>query len=214
MRLAYILRRLGFLLGVIWTAATLNFILPHLAPRDPVEEQITQQIAMQGLTADAFDEQVASRKALFGLDRPLWEQYLEYLWRIAHFDLGFSIVNYPTTVNQLIRQSVWWTIGLVGTATIIAFLVGTVIGALLGWQKSPRVLNALIPGLMVFQATPAFVLALVLIYFLAFRAELFPLGRPYDMFLVVNWRDPKFLLNVAHHALLPAFSLILVSCVL
>ena len=211
MRLSYVLRRLGFLLGVIWTAATLNWILPHLAPRDPVVEQITQQVAMQGLSADALAEQIASRKALFGLDRPLWEQYLDYLWRIAHFDLGFSIINYPTTVNQLIAQSVWYTIGVVGTATILAFLIGTVLGALLGWQKSPKILSALIPPLMVFQATPAFVVALVLIYYLAFRAKLFPLARAWDMFIVVDWSDWKFLLNVAHHALLPALSLILVS---
>ena len=54
MRLGYILRRLAFLVGVIWTAATLNFVLPHLAPRDPVAELISQQVAMQGLTADAL----------------------------------------------------------------------------------------------------------------------------------------------------------------
>jgi peptide/nickel transport system permease protein len=133
------------------------------------------------------------------------------LWRILHFDLGFSIVNYPTTVNQLIAQSVWYTIGVVGTATILAFLIGTVLGALLGWNKSPKILGALIPPLMVFQATPAFVLALVLIYYLAFKAKLFPLARAWDMFMTVDWSDWKFLLNVAHHALLPALSLILVS---
>jgi len=211
MRLSYILRRLGFLLAVIWTAATLNWLLPHLAPRDPVVEQITQQVAMQGLTADALNEQIAARKALFGLDRPLWQQYLDYMWRLLHFDLGFSIVNYPTTVNQLIRQAVWYTVGLVGTATILAFVIGTVLGALIGWNKSPRILGALIPPLMVFQATPAFVLALVLIYFLAFKAKLFPLARAWDMFMVVDWTDIKFLLNVVHHAMLPALSLVLVS---
>jgi len=211
MRLSYFLRRLGFLVAVVWTAATLNWLLPHLAPRDPVVEQITQQVAMQGLSADAMNEQIASRKALFGLDRPLWQQYLDYMWRLLHFDLGFSIVNYPTTVNQLIAQSVWYTIGLVGTATILAFFIGTVLGALIGWNKSPRILGALIPPLMVFQATPAFVLALILIYYLAFQAKLFPLARAWDMFMVVDWTDWKFLLNVVHHATLPALSLILVS---
>jgi len=211
MRLQYILRRLAFLIGVIWTAATLNWLLPHLAPRDPVVEQITQQVAMQGLSADALEEQIASRKALFGLDRPLWQQYLDYMWRILHFDLGFSINNYPTTVNQLIAQSVWYTLGVVGTATILAFFIGTLLGALLGWQKSPKILSALIPPLMIFQATPAFVIALVLIYYLAFRAKLFPLSRAWDMFITVDWSDIKFLLNVVHHAMLPALSLILVS---
>jgi len=211
MRIGYVLRRLGFLVAVIWTAATLNFILPHLAPRDPVAEQITQMVAMQGLTADALEEQIASRKALFGLDKPLWQQYLNYMWKIAHFDLGFSIVNYPVTVNQLIAQSVWWTVGIVGISTIIAFVGGTLIGALLGWQKSPKAINVLIPPLMVFSASPAFVLALVMIYYLAFRAKLFPLGRPFDMFIKVDWTDIKFLLNVAHHAVLPSLSLVLVS---
>ena len=196
MRLRYVLRRLGFLVAVIWTAATLNWLLPHLAPRDPVVEQITQQVAMQGLSADALEEQIASRKARFGLDRPLWRQYLDYMWCILHFDLGFSINNYPTTVNQLIRQSVWYTIGVLGTATIIAFVVGTIVGALIGWQKSPRILNALVPPLMVFSATPAFVIALILIYYLAFRAKLFPLARAWDMFITVDWSDVKFLLNV------------------
>jgi len=211
MRLGYVLRRLAFLLGVIWTAATLNFLLPRLAPRDPVMQKVAQLAATQGLRGEGFAEYVQSQKELYGLDRPLWAQYVSYMWGILHFDLGFSITNYPTTVNQLIAQSVWWTIGLVGTATAFAFAIGTVLGALLGWNKSPRAMNALIPPLMVFSATPSFVLALVLIYFLAFRAKLFPLSRPYSLFVIVDWSDVKFLLDVVHHAILPALSLILVS---
>jgi peptide/nickel transport system permease protein len=211
MRLGYILRRLGFLVGVMWTAATLNFVLPHLAPRDPIREQITQKVATMGLTAEGVAEQIASYKKLFGLDRPLWQQYVDYLWRMLHFDLGYSIVNYPKTVNELIAQSVWWTIGIVGTATILAFLVGTILGALLGWGKSRVFSSLVIPPLMIFAASPAFVIALVMIYFLAFRAKLFPLGRPYGIFTTVDWSSPKFLLEVVYHAVLPALSLIVVS---
>ena len=105
----------------------------------------------------------------------------------------------------------WYTIGIVGLATVVAFVVGTVLGALLGWNKSSKFLSVLIPPLMVFQATPAFVIALILIYFLAFKAKLFPLARAWDMFMVVDWTDWRFLLNVLHHATLPALSLILVS---
>lgn len=211
MRLGYVLRRLGFLVGVLWTAATLNFILPHLAPRDPVAEMIVQKTATMGLTAEGQREQIKALRQVFGLDRPLWQQYVDYMGRMVRFDLGFSIRDYPRTVNELIAQSVWWTISLVGVATILAFLIGTILGALLGWRKSPKIINALLPGLMVFSATPAFVLALVFIYFLAFRAKLFPLGRPYGMFTMVDWSDWKFLLEVAYHAVLPAFSLILVT---
>jgi peptide/nickel transport system permease protein len=207
----YLLKRSLFLIGVLWTAATINFILPRIAPRDPIKEMITQRVATMGLTADGMAEQIAFLRDRFGLDRPLWQQYLDYMWRMMRFDMGYSIINYPQTVNTLIAQSIWWTIGLVGVATVLAFLIGTGLGALLGWHKSPRAMGALIPPLMVFSATPAFVLALVFIYYLAFRAQLFPLGRPFGIFSVVDWSNWEFLLEVAYHAVLPALSLIAVT---
>lgn len=211
MRLSYIIRRVLFLIGVIWSAATLNFILPHLAPRDPVKEQITQKVATMGLTAEGMQEQIESLKKLFGLDQPLWKQYLNYMGRILRFDLGYSIVYYPARVNDLIAQSVWWTIGIVGTSTILAFLLGTIAGALLGWTKSKLFVNLFLPPMMIFSASPSFVIALILIYYLAFKARLFPLGRPYGMFTKVDWSSFKFWLEIIHHAMLPSLSLILVS---
>lgn len=211
MQLGYILKRFGFLVWVMWTAATLNFILPRLTPRDPIQMMITERVATMGLTAADQQAQIESLRKLFGLDRPLWQQYVEYMLRMMRFDLGPSIRNYPKTVNELIGQSILWTVGLVGTATILAVLIGTLLGALLGWRRTSRAFSWLIPPLMVFSATPAFVLALVLIYFLAFRAKLFPLGRPYGLFTVPDWSSIKFWLEVIYHAVLPSFSLILVS---
>jgi peptide/nickel transport system permease protein len=158
-----------------------------------------------------MEEQIASYKKLYGLDRPLWEQYLRYLWGIVRFDLGTSITQYPKPVIEIIGESVWWTIGFVSIATVISFVIGITLGALLGWHKSPKILNALIPPLMVFSATPSFVIALVLIYFLAFRAKIFPLGRAFGMMTLVDWSSPDFWVEIVHHATLPAISLILVS---
>jgi peptide/nickel transport system permease protein len=207
----YVLKRLGFLVLVMWTAATLNFSLPRMTRRDPITMMITEQVATMGLSPDGQAERIASMKAMFGLDQPLWRQYITYMGKMMQFDLGYSIRNHPRTVNELIAQSIPWTLGLVGTATIIAVTVGTLLGAVLGWGKSPRAVNLLIPPLMVFSATPAFVLALILIYFLAFRAQWFPLGRPYGLFTVVDWTNWRFILEVIYHAALPAFSLVLVS---
>ena len=66
MRLGYLIRRLLFLVGVIWAAATLNFILPHLTGRDPIRERITQQIATMGLDPTGAQEMIDSYK------RALW----------------------------------------------------------------------------------------------------------------------------------------------
>jgi len=194
---------------VIWTAATLTFILPHLTDRDPVAEQITQKVALMGQDAEGAQEMIDSLKHLYGLDRPLWQQYLTYVWNMARFDLGFSIINYPKPVVEIIAESLPWTLGFVGTATILAFLIGTILGALLGWTKG--ITNFLMPPLMTFSAAPPFVLALVLIYFVAFRAKLFPLQGGYKMMSTPDWSSVSFLLEVIHHAILPALSLLLVS---
>ena len=209
MQAGYVIRRVGFLLMVIWTAATLTFILPHLTPRDPIREQITLKVATMGQDAEGTQQMIDSYKRLFGLDKPLWQQYLIYVWNMARFDLGYSIQNYPKPVIEIISESLPWTLGFVGTATILAFVIGTILGALLGWAKG--VMNFLIPPLMIFSAAPSFVIALVLIYFLAFRARLFPLQGAYKMTTIRDWSSPSFWGEVLHHAMLPALSLILVS---
>jgi peptide/nickel transport system permease protein len=211
MRAGYLLRRIGFLFMVIFVAATVNFLLPHLTGRDPIAEQITQRIAIDGLSATDAQGMIDSYKRLFGLDKPLWQQYLKYLWNMLRFDLGYSINQYPKPVIEIIGESIWWTLGFVTTSTILAFVIGTVLGALVGWNKSPEIMKVLIPPLMIFSAAPAFVLALVLIYFFAFRWKLFPLGRAFGMMTIPDWSSPKFWLEVIKHATLPALSLILVS---
>jgi peptide/nickel transport system permease protein len=209
--IGYILRRTGFLVVVLWTAATINFLIPKLTPRDPVREWVTQKIASAGASAVGMDEQIASLKALYGLDKPLWQQYVTYIWNTMQFNLGFSIQNYPKPVIEIIQESVWWTLGFVGTATILAFVFGTVIGALVGWSRAPKFLQVLMPPLTMFSAVPAFILALILIYYLGFKAQLFPLRGGYRRALLVDWHSLEFILDVVHHAMLPALSLLLVS---
>lgn len=209
--LSYIIKRIGFLVAVLFTAATINFLIPKLAPRDPVQELINQKIAAGTLTSVGADEFRDSLRKLYGLDKPLWQQYLTYVWNTMRFDLGYSIVNYPQRVSTIIGQTIFWTLGFVATSTILAFLIGTVVGALVGWSKTSRWFSWLMPPLAMFSAVPAFIIALVLIYFLAFKAQLFPLRGGFSTTLDKNWTNPEFLLDVAHHAILPGLSMLLVS---
>jgi len=209
--IGYVLKRVGFLILVLWTAATINFLLPKLTPRDPVQEQVNLKIATMGVSSEGATEMVESLKELYGLDKPLWQQYTTYIWNTARFDLGFSIANYPKRVNEIIGETIWWTLGFVLTATVLAFILGTVIGALVGWSKTSKYLSWLMPPLALFSAVPAFILALVLIYYLAFKAQWFPLRGGYDPLIDLDWSSWSFILDVAHHAALPAISLLLVS---
>src|SRR5207244_11357803 len=74
----------------------------------------------------------------FGLDRPLGVQYLTYLRDVARLDFNYSIANYPRTVSEMIGEAIPWTVGLLGTTTLLAFGLGTFLGALLAWPRAPR----------------------------------------------------------------------------
>jgi peptide/nickel transport system permease protein len=214
----YVLKRLGFLVAVVFTAATINFILPHLSPKDPVTEQVTMKVALMGVDSATADEMVEALRVIYGLDKPLWQQYLQYIWNSFRFELGRSIFQYPRTVMDIISQTIWWTIGFAGTATVLAFVLGTVLGALVGWSKAPKFFSYLLPPLAMFSAVPGFITALVLIYFFAFKAQqwtdgkfYFPLRGGYNNDTIIDPTSFEFWKDVIWHSILPALSMLLVT---
>jgi len=210
MRLAYALRRVVLFLIVTWLAATLNFFLPRISGQDPVREKLLEQSLSGGYVATGIDEMVAEYETKFGLDKPLWEQYLTYLGDVATFDFGYSISNYPRTVVSIMGDSIPWTIGLLLTTTLLAFAIGTVLGALLAWRKAPGWVHYLFPPLLTLSAIPFFLLGLCLLYVFAFQLPWFPLFGGYSpgTFPALSW---GFAWDVFQHSLLPAFSILLAS---
>ncbi len=212
MRASYVIRRVIFLFMVIWTAATLNFVLPHLTGRDPIKEQLQQQIASQGRTAADASAMVATYNRLFGLDKPLWQQYLVYIENVFRLDFGYSMIEYPRTVMDIIIDRGKITVPFVAVGIFIAFILGVWLGALMGWSKSPRWISAIaIPPLMAASSIPQFVIALLLIFFFAFKIRLFPLGYAYPQGMTENWGNPTFLLQYAYHAILPIMTIVIVE---
>jgi peptide/nickel transport system permease protein len=208
--LNFILKRLGLLLLIVWTAVTLNFIIPKLTPRNPLREKLLEQASRSGFIEEGFDEMVKVYETKFGLDQPLWKQYLNYIYDVIRLDLGYSISNYPKTVIELVGQALPWTIGLLITATIIAFTLGTLLGALMAWPKSSSFVRYILPSFLVLGAIPAYLVALILIYFVAFQWKLLPLGGGYSIGTIPSLTLP-FILEILKHSLLPALALILTS---
>jgi len=77
----------------------------------------------------------------FGLDRPLLDQYVTYLVDMSRLNFGPSITNYPRTLNEIMADALPWTMALLGTTTFVAFGLGTFLGAILAWPRSPRFLQ-------------------------------------------------------------------------
>ena len=210
MHAIYIVKRFGVFLLIVWLAATLNFFLPKLSGQDPVRTKLLEQASLGGYVQGGIEDMVKEYQKKFGLDQPLWRQYLTYVNDVTHGDLNYSIANYPRTVAGMIADALPWTIALLGLTTLFSFAAGTILGALLAWPGAPRWMRWLMPPLWALHAIPFFLLGLVLMYLLAFQFQLLPIFGGYSAGATPAWTW-RFILDVLRHATLPALSIILVS---
>jgi peptide/nickel transport system permease protein len=206
----YIVKRFGVFLLIVWLAATLNFFLPKLSGQDPVRTKLLEEASLGGYVHAGIEDMVKEYQQRFGLDQPLWRQYLTYLGDVSRGDLNYSIANYPRTVVGMIREALPWTIGLLGVTTLFSFAGGTILGALLAWPRAPRWMRWLMPPLWALHAIPFFLLGLVLSWLFAFRFQWLPIFGGYSAGANPGL-DWAFILDVLRHAVLPALSIVLVS---
>ena len=200
----FIVRRLVFYLVAAWVALTVNFFIPRAMPGSAVESIMAKFPNLQPSAYKALE-------AMLGVGHPgsLWDQYWAYLGDVFRFNFGVDVLEYPAKVSTLLGETIPWTVTLVGTATVIAFLAGTVLGILAGWRHGGW-LDRVLPGLMFFQAMPYFFLALILLELLAVRGHLLPLGQGYAGGLVPGWHW-DFIGSAIDHSLLPAITIVLTS---
>ena len=210
MRTDYLVKRIGTFVLILWIAGTVNFFLPRLGGQDPVRAQLGAQAAMGGNSQLGMKEMIAEYDHRYGLDKPLIEQYLTYLNDTLHLEFNFSMAAYPTKVIDIIWRGLPWTMSLLGVTTLLAWTIGTILGAVLTQPKAPRLLRFILAPILTLSAIPFFLLGLLLIYLLGFQLKLFPLAGGYDQGLLPSL-DPKVVLNMVYHSILPALSIILAS---
>jgi peptide/nickel transport system permease protein len=204
----YLVKRTAQLLLIVFIAVTINFLIPRAIPGDPIEAALQTRIAMTGSTDVNVQEVARLYRAKFGLDRPLWQQYLSYWADIIRLDLGVSLMDFPQPVISKVRSAVPWTLGLLGVSTLIAFAVGTVLGALLAWPRAPKFLHVLAPPFMLLSAIPFFLLAIILISIFAVELRVFPPGGGFSPIRILAFNVPT-MLDILYHATLPALALVL-----
>lgn len=211
MSVRLVVKRLLFLIMVIWAASTITFFIPRLSSRNPIRERFAELARSGGFSPTDLEVIIASYNQRFGLDKPLLQQYWDYLTAIARFDLGVSLNKFPKTTLQLINESLPWTIGLLLVASIFSFVIGNLMGAIAAWPRAPGWLRAFATPFILFMGMPPVILGVLLLFFVAFRLKLLPLGGSYSIGKVVNWSSFSFIVDVLKHQILPALSLILGS---
>lgn len=211
MTIGHILTRLGTFVLVVVAAVTINFIVPRLSPGDPVTQRLEAMASQGSAVAGDFTALVEVYREKFGYDKPMWEQYINYWGDLLRGDLGYSISHYPARTSQMIRSALPWTVGMLGIATLLAFTVGTLVGALLAWPATPKAFSrALIPFFVVFSSIPYYLLGLILLFIFSLTFPWFPTGGGHGIFTELNWSWAT-IRDLIRHATLPALSIIIAS---
>ena len=208
--LGYVGRRLLMWLITIWVGATTIFIIPRLAPGDPIEALIGRMAALGGSVGNS-EELIKAWHARLGLDGPWYVQYLSFLKSCITLDFGYSFTTFPTRVNELIAPALPWTIVLLTTTLVITFVVGNVVGALMGWRKTPAGMRNILPFALIFSSIPPFIFGLLLLWIFASTLHWLPQGGGYDSVSTVPGLNLPFLLNAFEHSILPASAIVLTS---
>lgn len=207
--LAYILGRVTQWLTVLWVALTVNFVIPNLLPGDPAEKAMLA-LATRGGSGQSLADLVQVYEQRFGLHRPILERYLNYWVDLLHFDLGYSIADYPELVIHKLANAIPWTVGLVATSTLVAFLIGSIGGALLAWPPTSRRMRFLAPPFVLLSSIPYFLLAIMLTALFVTALHLLPGAGGFSPTQVVR-PDLKSFLDLGAHAILPFLSITLVA---
>ena len=203
----FVLRRSGFFLLTLWVALTLNFLLPRLMPGNPALAAIANHKGVLSPQA------LKALEAQFGLNehQNLLAQYFKYLGNTATGNWGESLTTQPgNSVAHIVLDAIPWTLGLVGVTTVLAFVLGTAIGILGAWRRGGRLDSLMPPVFVIMTVVPYFWLGLIVILIFGVKLHWLPYFFTYNITLTpgLNW---AFISNVLEHAILPAFTLLILT---
>lgn len=196
MRWGYLARKAGWALLTLFFVLTVNFSLFRVMPGDP----IALLARSQRLSPEAMEQQ----RQLFGLDQPLWQQYVTYLQQTLRLDLGVSLIS-GVPVTDMVRGALWPTVLLVGVGTGLAVVLGLLGGIKGGWSRGSRFDRNSLYGSLVLYATPEGWLGMLLLIVFAGTLGWFPAGG----YASSSSEGLQRVVDVANHLVLPALTLTL-----
>jgi peptide/nickel transport system permease protein len=206
--LRYALRRLGFFVLTLWAALTFNFLLPRLMPGNPALAMMTKFHS-----AGANPQTLKALETLFGVNNQqgLVGQYFGYLHQMLTGNFGTSLSQFPASVTSVIGSAIWWTLGLVGVTTVLAFLLGTGLGIVSAWRRGGKLDSVVPPVFVITSAIPYFWVAMVLVLVFGITLHWFPSQGGYYVTTDSPGLNLTFFQDVINHAFLPAMALLITT---
>jgi len=208
--LAYVGRRLGQFLLVVFIGINVAYVITHASPIDPVEQSISAVTSYGNTAPGAIEQMRASLRELYGLSGTPAEQYVLFWKRILRADFGPSMSAFPTPVATLVARALPWTLGLLTVAIVVAWGLGNLLGGLAGYYQNNRGLKLMGVIAMALHPMPYYILALLLLIVFGFVWPVLPINGGSAMNLPPTL-TVEFTVSVLQHAILPALSLILIG---
>lgn len=205
----YVLQRVLMWILTIWIGVTLTFAIPRLGKGDPTTTMVLRMMNLRGYVDNA-EQIINTYKESFGLNAPWYVQYFRYLGHVVRFDYGFSFTGFPTQAWDVVKPALPWTLILLSIAAVLSFLIGVVVGSLMGWRKTPGWLQSILPVSLTFTSVPYFMFGILLIFVFAFKLHWLPATGGYSRDVNPGWNGP-FISSVISHGVLPLLSIILTS---
>jgi peptide/nickel transport system permease protein len=199
----YLLRRGGLFLVTLWAALTVNFIIPRVMPGNEAQAVLATFRNINPAAAHALEIQ-------FGVNvhQSIVASYVQYFGHTITGHLGVDAQN--VSVMHEITSKLPWTLGLVGVTTVLAFVIGTLVGVFSAWRRGGRLDAVLPPVLFIVSTVPVFFVGLLLIYVFAVNLNWLPLGSNYSLGASPSL-SLSFIGDVLKHAVLPGVSLTIVT---
>jgi len=204
----YVAKRFLSYVIVLFVGLTITFFLPRLMPGSPIDNYIGQMQSRAGqtLTPEAVAELRNQLERMYGLQGSLWSQYGDFLKRVVlHFDFGPSFTSYPKPVSEIIMNALPWTVGLLITSTVIAWLLGNLVGVVAGFFNNRKFASVLEVVGVVLYPIPYYVLALSVVLLLAYFLPVFPITSTF----LPGALSLQRVVWVIYNSTLPALTLIL-----
>jgi len=206
----YALKRLLQFALVVFIGINLAYLITHLTPIDPVEQTVSAVTAFGSTSPEAIQMMRKSLRDLYGLEGGLFSQYIAFWSRVLVGDFGPSLSAFPTPVSTLIGRALPWTVGLLSVSTVLAFVLGNLLGGLAGYYRDSRVLKLAGIVTMAVHPIPYYIVAFVVLIVFGYLWPVLPISGGYRINTASGW-NAAYALSVAQHAILPVTSLVLVG---
>jgi len=205
----YIISRVTVYLLVIFIGISLCFVIPRLTGADPVEV-VLERI---GAYEDYYDPVVIeglrnSLEELYGLKGSILEQYISFWKRLLLGDFGPSLTEFPTPVTKLVYRAMPWTLGLLLVTTLVSWSLSNLVGGIAGYFEKAKWAKPLTAFSIVVRNIPYYILSLCLVFFFSYLIPIFPMMGGYSIGVKPSL-SLEFILDVLHHAFLPAVSIVI-----